>query len=714
MVGSNIVSKQSSTIISLDRFSYAYPGSSDWVLRDISLQIKAGHCYFLHGPTGSGKTTLMLALRGLLPTGSRQTGEIRRVSSNYAGHDQGFAGLIMQNPRTQLLNATLGSDVAFGLENNQVDPLQMPLKVEQALEQVGLKLPFSQPVDSLSMGQQYRACMAGIMVMDPFFVMFDEPMTQLDHEGREKTLALIRDLKKSGRTVLVCDHRSELLQEIVDQSWYLDEKGALYDRARVSENLSNSSGSEINKVVESSSFRDKQSQKDNILHQPRADAECIIRVKGFRFENGHHGQVIPALSFDLVRGEKIAVCGPNGSGKTTLLRSLVGLVQPFTGSIEIFGRTPRMSDLRGRVSLLFQDPQKQIFETTVFAEVAFSARRNGLSEMQISEHVNTLLERLELDHLATASPHLLSYGQKHLVGLAAVLAGKPEILLLDDPFAGLDRQRTRKIMELVTEIADANEITIIWTSHDTDSVANWADRVIDLSEMKLNHSQKKPGPISAKTLIATPPSVQKRSLGTGLMLILSLSLSMAAFAARSPVLLAGLTAMNFGLIIVSGPKPLRFMRKSVVFFFWQAVLVVLLYGFRFGLPEGIIPGLQTAWQLFLAFWPGMIFISSNSQPRIMRTLSHFLPYRIAFVVAVCLRFLPMLLTEIEEIRETQILRGARIMVVDLKNPCFWPDWFSCLAVPTLIKTLSLAGDIALAASARDFGISTKRTVWSGD
>jgi energy-coupling factor transport system permease protein len=110
----------------------------------------------------------------------------------------------------------------------------------------------------------------------------------------------------------------------------------------------------------------------------------------------------------------------------------------------------------------------------------------------------------------------------------------------------------------------------------------------------------------------------------------------------------------------------------------------------------------------------MIFMSANSQPRIVRTLAKVLPQRVAFVSATCLRFLPMLLSEMQQIREAQILRGARIMVCDLKRPKYWPDWIACLAIPTLIKTLSLADDIATAAAARDFGIHPKRTAWPGD
>lgn len=201
---------------------------------------------------------------------------------------------------------------------------------------------------------------------------------------------------------------------------------------------------------------------------------------------------------------------------------------------------------------------------------------------------------------------------------------------------------------------------------------------------------------------------------TGAMLAICILLSMLAFGARTVGLLITLSSINLALILIYCSEPLSLLRKCGVFFIFQAALIVLLYIIRFGFEQGTWPGVQVAWQLFLAFTPGMIFMASNSQVRVVRTLAKLLPQRIAFVASTCLRFLPMLLSEMQQIREAQILRGARLMVSDLKNPRYWPDWLRCLLVPTLIKTLTLAGDIATAATARDFGIKAKRTLWPGD
>lgn len=394
---------------------------------------------------------------------------------------------------------------------------------------------------------------------------------------------------------------------------------------------------------------------------------------------------------------------------------MAGLGKPVAGTLEVCGSPPRLHELRGRLSVLFQDPAKQLFESTVFAEVIFAAQRGRGADDHLAERVGELLGQLGLGNLAQVSPHLRSYGQKHLVGLAAALAGRPEVLLLDDPFAGLDRDRAAAAMQLVAKTAGEQGTAVLWTTHDPDILTGWTDRVIHMPAPQNVRGEDGAGGIVPYEIDRTVQSpTRKFSLPTGVMLSLSIALPMLAFAARTPELLFGLGAVNLLLLLLFAEEPIRVLRKSGVLLFWQAAFIILLYVFRFGAPEGILPGGQVALQLFLAFWPGMIFMSANSQPRIVRALSRVLPQRVAFVCATCLRFLPMLLTEMQQIREVQILWGARLLVSDLKTPRYWSDWLRCLLIPTLIKTLALADAIAMAATARDFGIHPQRTSWPGD
>ena len=155
-------------VLSLMHFSYAFPGGADFVLREISLDVYPGQCHCLTGPSGCGKTTLLMAVRGLLPPG-RRAGKVD-VRMDASANGTVAAGIVFQNPVTQLISPELGAEVAFGLENHCIAPAQMPAKVHRALADAGLDRPVDTPVAALSMGQQYRACMAGTLVMGPSIV----------------------------------------------------------------------------------------------------------------------------------------------------------------------------------------------------------------------------------------------------------------------------------------------------------------------------------------------------------------------------------------------------------------------------------------------------------------------------------------------------------------------------------------------------------------
>jgi len=692
-------------LVVLNNFSYAYPGAAEYVLRDISLRIYPGQCVLLQGPTGCGKTTLLMAIRGLLREG-RVKGSIQAHAENGGG--VASCGLVLQRPATQLLYATLGADIAFGLENHCIPPAQMEDAVKHSLDQVGLARALSCPVEQLSMGQQYRACIAGQLVREPELILLDEPMAQLDPAGQEQLLEIIKQFKERGKAVLICEHQGNMLAPLVDVQWQMGPEGGV-----------------VMDVPPESKPKEGKSQLVSEQGN-RWDTEAclqhrkpVLEFRGVRLFPNSEEESQPALDLDLVQGERLLVVGPNGYGKTTLMRCLVGLAQPASGEMRLFGEAVSTQSLRGRLALLYQDPKKQLFETTVFEEVAFAARRKSLDGSLLAERVLSLLESLGIAPLQRASPHLLSYGQKHLVGLAAVLAGEPEILLLDDPFAGLDAISIDRVKKLITKECEERQLTVIWTAHDPSAFDDWADQVCHLTSTKIWDAL--PTRENISPLGRSNPAPGKKvshskgvSISSGRLLGLCTLLSCAAFAMRSPFMLAALSATNLMIIALLAKKPLHLLKKSGVFFLWQGFLVVLLYVLRFGVAQGVEAGVMMAWQLFLAVWPGIIFMTCSNASETARTVGKFLSPRLAFVFTVCLRFIPMLLAEMQEIRDIQILRGAKLLARDLCLPRFWPDWLNCLLVPTLVRTLALADEIALAAENRDFSLYPQRTYWPGE
>jgi len=202
----------------------------------------------------------------------------------------------------------------------------------------------------------------------------------------------------------------------------------------------------------------------------------------YTYPDGH--EAIQGISFEAVHGEAIGIIGANGAGKSTLLLLMMGLLHPKNGSVrfggvELTART--MPDIRKRVGMVFQNPDDQLFMPTVGEDVAFGPRNAGLTELEIDQRVTTALERVGILHLRDRAPFKLSGGEKHAAAIASVLAMEPDILVLDEPTAGLDPRARRRVMKLLAGFTHTRLIT----SHDLDMILDLCPRVVILKEGKV-------------------------------------------------------------------------------------------------------------------------------------------------------------------------------------------------------------------------------------
>jgi energy-coupling factor transport system ATP-binding protein len=442
------------SLLQIRDFSYAYPGTGDFVLKNIHMDINAGECHCIAGPTGSGKSTLLLGVKNLLPRG-KQNGQILLPGDS---SPQASVCIVFQNPETQLVGTTVGDEAAFGLENICYPVSGMKRKIEEALAEVDLDVSLDFPVSALSMGQKYRLVMASVLAMAPGLVLLDEPGAQLDAKGLEKLKSIIVRLKHRGVGFLMCEHRPDLFSDVVDSHWRLNDAGKL-DR----------SDEGPARIVFPKDLRERDPEKRN---EKMLEAEDLS--VGFE---------APLLSLSRLcawPGRRIGIYGDNGTGKTTLLRCMLGFLAPLGGKISIFGNTPVPGKLRGLVGCLFQNPQKQLFENTIFDEVAFPLVRGKMSKPEIALKVSALLTWMGIDPFAPRSPHKLSFGQKHLVALASALAFEPRLMILDDPFSGLDHLWRRRILSLMTDMTEKYQTAWIWTGHLADEFFDWADLVLSI------------------------------------------------------------------------------------------------------------------------------------------------------------------------------------------------------------------------------------------
>jgi cobalt/nickel transport system ATP-binding protein len=215
----------------------------------------------------------------------------------------------------------------------------------------------------------------------------------------------------------------------------------------------------------------------HLLHDAPVGDE-IVRVSCVKhsYEDGTSVHLC-GIDFVAVRGTRTALLGPNGSGKTTLIFHVLGLLRSQEGTVRVFGEDPGTAweSIRRRIGVVLQNVDEQLLMPTVYDDVAFSPRQYGLAEDEVARTVASALDLLGIAKLADRVPHDLSGGEKRKVALAGALVMDPELLVLDEPFEGLDPAARVSLVALIERLAKEHGVTVVMSTHDIDSVHELAD-----------------------------------------------------------------------------------------------------------------------------------------------------------------------------------------------------------------------------------------------
>lgn len=222
----------------------------------------------------------------------------------------------------------------------------------------------------------------------------------------------------------------------------------------------------------------------------------MIKIENLIYKYEDETLALNNINMDFDKGQIVGVIGANGAGKSTLFLNILGLLKPTSGKILVEGKSLEysnkfMNEYRQKVNMVFQDPDKQIFFSRVYDDVAFALRNIGLSEEEVEKRVLKSLEDTKILHLKEKPVHFLSYGQKKRVAIAGVLAMNCELIMLDEPTAGLDPEMVENIFDLIMELKDAGKKIII-SSHDMDFIYRVCDYIYILKkgEILVNGSKK--------------------------------------------------------------------------------------------------------------------------------------------------------------------------------------------------------------------------------
>ena len=445
-------------------------------MHDIDLAAEPGERVLLLGPSGSGKSTLLAALAGVLG-GDDEGDSVGTLTVD--GRDpravRGAAGLVLQDPDSQVIMARVGDDVAFGCENLGVPRDELWMRVREALDLVGLALPLEHPTEALSGGQKQRLALAGALAMRPGLLLLDEPTANIDPDGvREVRDAVAAVLARTGSTAVIVEHRVEAWLDVVDRIVVLSADGGIVADGEPRAVLSAQGEALAAAGVWVPGREPRIARRAGPSARPElltAESLTLARVPGHPLA----ATVVRPLDVTVAAGEVLALTGPNGSGKTTLALTLGGLLAPAAGEVRAseplaagIGAQPirwRSRELLTRIGSVFQAPEHQFLTQTVRAELELGPRALKLGETEVASRVDELLTRLGLEALAAANPFTLSGGQKRRLSVGAVLATRPMVLLLDEPTFGQDALTWAALVELLEQLRSEGT-AVVAATHD--------------------------------------------------------------------------------------------------------------------------------------------------------------------------------------------------------------------------------------------------------
>ncbi|MBZ2199100.1 ABC transporter ATP-binding protein [Occultella gossypii] len=484
-----------------------YPTASVPSLAGVDLHVPAGKRLLLMGSSGSGKSTVLRVLAGVVPgtIDADVTGRVR-----IAGADPtttavpvlaGRVGTLTQDPADQLCLPTVVDEVAFACENRAVPPAQIGPRVRAALAAVGATDLIGRRTGELSGGQGQRVALAAALVARPDVLLLDEPTALLDTAAARRIGAL---LAAPGPAQVLIEHRLDELGRLPEHVVVLDDAGRVRAAGPTPQVLREHGvalagagawlpagievglalGREVGPggaalraglaelMARRRSVRRSGSAPSSSApsRSARAGERVVLRARGLGVRRGS-AQVLTDVDLDVVRGRITAVVGVNGCGKSSLLLALAGLL-PFTGTID-----------GPPAGLVFQNPEHQFLTRSVRAEVAYGAVPAvpaGPARMDPTEDIDAVLARYHLGAVADRDPFRLSGGQQRRLSLAAMSVCADEVFLADEPTFGQDRVTTAAVARALRGLADDGR-GVVLVSHDLRLVATLADEVVVLA-----------------------------------------------------------------------------------------------------------------------------------------------------------------------------------------------------------------------------------------
>lgn len=517
-------------VLDVNNINFSYDVNANKTLTDINFKIYANEYISVIGHNGSGKSTLSKLLCGILKPLS---GEIKindiLISEKTLFKIRKNIGIVFQNPDNQFIGTTVYDDIEFGLQNYQCPIDQMSSIIHECAKKVNIEHLLDSEPSNLSGGQKQKVAIATIFALKPEIVIFDESTSMLDPLGKIEINKLMREMKtKYKKTVISITHnmddalnsdrilvldKGKVIFFDTPENIFINHRQKLID---IGLNIPNSliissklkkikptlsedilvkdikKNVNLNKLQNFEKTKKDEPDIENLLQNPCVEAK---NLNYFYFKN-YPGEkhAINNINLKILKGKINSIIGNTGSGKSTFVQHLNYLISSYSGLININinddkytikqkkillnNKKCRPKKLRSNIGLVFQFPEYQLFNTTVEKEIIFAPVNFGQPKKQATFEAAKWITAVKLDtSFLKASPFELSGGQKRKVALASVISYNPDIVIFDEPTAGLDPKSIEAILSLIIELKEKGK-TIIIISHEMDQLLEISDYMI--------------------------------------------------------------------------------------------------------------------------------------------------------------------------------------------------------------------------------------------
>ncbi len=714
------------SVITVKNLNFKYPQNHKAALFDVSFGIEKGSYVAIVGYNGCGKSTLARLLCGLMQpdSGTIEIEEDNRI------------GIVFQAPKDQLVSGLVSRDTAFGPQNLGLPASEVELRVIESLNIVDMLDRASSSTSALSLGQTQKIALSGVIALRPEILILDEAVSMLDPQSRTEILDFIRYWHKCGNTIIQITHDLEVLKDADTVLGMEEGRVVFYGTQRAflenKENVRRLCGEDL-----------PENKRAGL-----AEKEISLSLQNLNYtHDGSHG--VFDINLDFYKGSLTALTGASGAGKSTLMELCAGLLIPQSGEIKLGGAAGKVAS-EGCPVIAQQNAQAALFEPFAADDVAFGARNRGLSGKQLVERVKTCMNEaaLPFEEFGERRTFELSGGEQRRLAIAGILALDADVILFDEPTAGLDSRAREEVMKLLQRLA-AEGKTVIFSTHKRDE-ADFADREITITNGRVTADTKEQGreevgalkpadvlePSSSASLISGLKNLslglsrwrrQKKTpvekLAPAIRILLFVALFACSLAVRPLWLcaLALLTGMIYCMLCGFSLKRLLIASLKILpFLLFFSIFQMI---FHPALPD---EARYTSWKWFmvtpskllfclaaiirtdaaLAFISG--FFVSTPEYDLMDGLNVLLtPLRLCrlpvryliLVIEIIFRFIPLLVDEAVSILKTQAIRGG---LGQVKGKLAKIKAVLPLIVPLIIQTIKRSEALADAITMRCF------------